>query len=153
MNGWANKPHIIQATNKISLIAHCKLQWPRPTTKISRWLCWLPVRRFARQSECLRCANRHVSQRPKDRLPEWFCNGNAKTKPITQGLLHCELGSCVNGTYPPSQISSKANMIMSKLSNTARFSTFFFRIKLIESYRQFSTDNRINSFSCMLPMT
>lgn len=145
---YIKSAHKKKAKTKLAKIAiKTYLQGPRPTTKISRWVCWLPVRRFARQSECLRCANRLVSPQLMDRPPIWFCNIENKTKTIQQ------FKSKVRCTYPPSQISSNASMIMSKLSNTARFSTFFFRIKLMESYRQFSTDNKINSFSCMLPIT
>lgn len=59
----------------------------------------------------------------------------------------------INPIYPPSQISSNASITISKLSKTARFSTFFFKIMLTESYRQFNTDTKINSFSCVLPIT
>lgn len=78
---------------------------------------------------------------------------NTNEHQLNQWLWRFNWCTLAQTTYPPSQISSKASIIISKLSKTARFSTFFFKIKLTESYKQFNTDNKINSFSCVLPMT
>lgn len=56
-------------------------------------------------------------------------------------------------THPPSQISSKANMMMSRLLRTDTATTSFFRIILIESKRQLSTLTSSSSFSLQLPIT
>ena len=47
-------------------------------------------------------------------------------------------------THPPSQISSTAKNITSKLSSSVFFSTFFLRIWLIASCKQLRTQDRIN---------